>query len=258
MKWLFVVLFLLNVFYFGWEFNSELQLRHLNAGAALDIPAGVESLYLLSELAHLPEERQAPALVPIDKRISSEETDLTHVRDHNVSPEEDIDATEQDRQPICFSYGPIPTADESMLLADWFQKKGARINQRHVYDDDNRLFWVYLTSQEKSAAIKIIEDLKKKGVKDLLMVSQDDLSNIISLGLFSSQSGVNRRLREIEEKGYRPVVVPYHTEKEILWLDVMLSDYNDTLLAAVHSGLPSIYNSVTAVCSEIAFSSINS
>ena len=44
------------------------------------------------------------------------------------------------------------------------------------------------------------------------------MKNSISLGFFRSRDSVNRRLAELNEKGYKPVVVPRFETSDLYWL----------------------------------------
>ena len=96
-----------------------------------------------------------------------------------------------------------------------------------------------------------IQELKDRGINDYRLISHGNLENAISLGLFSSQASVNGRLRELEQKGYKPVVVPYYDNKRLFWVDVRLRESN-VPLDSVFTGFPSRYNYVPVSCDKIA------
>ena len=99
--------------------------------------------------------------------------------------------------------------------------------------------------------MQAIEDLKSKGVSDYRLIETGDLRNAISLGLYSTQASVNKRLNELKNKGYQPVVVPYRDANAIYWLDVKLAGQQD-ILNKMFTEYPARYNSVPVKCSEIA------
>ena len=101
-----------------------------------------------------------------------------------------------------------------------------------------------------------IRELKNKGVTDYRLISRGNLQNAISLGLFTNQASVNNRLRELEQKGYKPVVVPYYDGKRIYWVDVQF-DAETKFLVQVYKGYPSRYKSVPVNCSKIALQMTN-
>ena len=68
-----------------------------------------------------------------------------------------------------------------------------------------------------------VADLENKGIHDLLVIQRGDLKQAISLGVFSSQEAVNRRLAEITKQGYQPVVVPRIEATQRYWLRAHLA-----------------------------------
>jgi hypothetical protein len=153
---------------------------------------------------------------------------------------------------MCFSYGPFTDNRQTEDLMTWFQQQSVAVQQRLETEKDNQLFWIYLKPQaSRDSAIQAIEDLKSKGITDYRLIETGDLRNAISLGLFSTQASVNRRLNELKNKGYQPVVVPYRDAKAIYWIDVKLTDQQD-VLTRMFTEYPSRHNSIPVQCSEIA------
>ena len=57
-----------------------------------------------------------------------------------------------------------------------------------------------------------------------MLVRNGDLKNAISLGLFRSQDSVTRRLEEMSEQGYKPVVVPKFEKTDQYWINASLAE----------------------------------
>lgn len=276
MKWLFILLLVTNAVYLGWEMDRNVQLERANVSSAIKIPAGTQRLELLSELEKPPETRSR---IKLDTELSVDNFNSEPVLPIALNPntEKMIDAlmpesaitqtvdatvieTESDgpstnsyaASTVCYTYGPIPNLKESRLFADWLNERDILYNQRQTDEQGRQLFWVYLAAQgSRASAEAAMKDLKLKGVKDMRLIREGDLSNAISLGLFSSQAAVNRRLNEIKAKGYQSVVVPYSGGKKIHWFDVSVvkdSDYVNDLF----TGFPARFNALPVDCNEIA------
>jgi hypothetical protein len=72
---------------------------------------------------------------------------------------------------------------------------------RHKDEQSQQLFWVDLAQQDsRQEAIVTIKTIRAKGVEDVRLISGRNLQNVISMGLFSSQAAVNKRLSELEKK----------------------------------------------------------
>jgi sporulation related protein len=280
MKWIFILLLLVNVIYLGWEIDRDARLERANLSSAIRVPAGTQRLVLLTELEKLPDVRSriesendfsgesfnSEPVLPIQLNPNTEKIFDTLLTDTSVTeldnrlealgnsmrdmPSESTDSSSA--KTICYTYGPIPNLNESILLSEWLNERGILYKQRQTDEQGKQLFWVYLAPrQSRASAEAAFNDLKQKGVKDMRLIREGDLLNSISLGLFSSQAAVNRRLNEIKTKGYQSVVVPYAGGKKIHWFDVSVvqnSDYVNDLF----TGFPARFNALPVNCNEIA------
>tara|TARA_R110002072_G_scaffold48681_1_gene133020 strand:+ start:35116 stop:35955 length:840 start_codon:yes stop_codon:yes gene_type:complete len=277
MKWLFILLLIANAVYLGWEMDRDVQLERANVSAAIKVPAGTQRLKLLNELEHLPETRSrikldtelsvenfnSEPVLPIALNPNTEKMLDTLMTETAVTTQWDtlamFDEERDDQLPnslpavtVCYTYGPIPSLKESHLFSDWLNTRGILYNHRQTDEQGRQLFWVYLAAQgSRASAEAAMKDLSQKGVKDMRLIREGDLSNAISLGLFSSQASVNRRLNEIKAKGYQSVVVPYSGGNKVYWFDVSViknSDYVNDLF----TGFPARFNALPVDCNEIA------
>ncbi len=277
MKWLFILLLLANVVYLGWEIDRDTSLNRINVVSAIKIPAGTQKLVLLSELDKLPEMRSH---IKLDNKLSVDSYNSEPVMPIEMNPNTmhmmesllaepsiaKLDAQEENtvfnglsesiestsKNVICYTYGPIPNEEESELLSKWLDERDILYKQRQTDEQGKQLFWVYLAPRDsREQAVAAMKDLEQKGVKDIRLIREGDLLNAISLGLFSSQARVNRRLNEIKTKGYQSVVVPYSGGKKIHWFDVSVvqnSNYVDDLF----TGFPARFNALPVDCNTIA------
>lgn len=215
MKLAFVTLLLVNVGLFAWHYD-----RHVEAvtRAALDRPALSESvprLVLLREMAAVPQPRRT--------------ADAVHSAADTAGPRRETmaDVEAADR---CVEAGPFEEAARRDAFRDWLRGYAAALETRTETVRKRQLFWVYLEPASDADARKRIADLQQRGVQDYMLIRRGGLRNAISLGLFSSQDSVNRRLAELSEQGYQPVVVPRYETTDRFWLRAQL--------AAEHEALP--------------------
>ena len=276
MKWLVIILLVINLVYFGWELDRQTRIALGNASEAIIVPPGVKTLALVRELSRPPEGRRPGEDNDInenssevednqvDEPLSIADTDNTDVKlkeefvDELMTQMPDISSNFKlqdvpaDRKTMCFSYGPFPDKNQSSELIDWFQQNNVDVLQRLETGNEKQLFWIYLEpGKSRSSAMQAIEDLKNKGVRDYRLIETGDLRNAISLGLYSTQASVNKRLNELKTKGYQPVVVPYRDANAIYWLDVKLVGQHD-VLNRMFTEFPARFNSVPVNCNEIA------
>ena len=281
MKWFFILLLITNVIYLGWEIDRDAQLSRANVSSAIKIPAGTQKLVLLAEREKLPETRShikldnelsmanfnSEPVLPIELNpntekmmksllsetsISNFDSDLEQKEGHSLSDFTTEPSPSVLDKTVCYTYGPIPNQEESELLSKWLNERGIFYKQRQTDEQGKQLFWVYLAPRDSRAqAEAAMIDLKQKGVKDMRLIREGDLLNAISLGLFSSQASVNRRLNEVKTKGYQSVVVPYSGGEKIHWFDVSVVQ-NSNYVNDLFTGFPARFNALPVDCNAIA------
>ena len=174
--------------------------------------------------------------------------------DNLVAQLPDIDLTGIDAgvgKYYCFSFGPLAEEIMALGLSDWFKSHRAAASMRYKDEQGRQLFWMYLSPQDsKTEALDTIRELKNRGISDYRLINRGNLENAVSLGLFSNQAAVNERLRELQQKGYKPIVVPYYDNKRLYWVDVKLREAG-VPLDKVFEGFPSRYNYVPVDCGKI-------
>lgn len=284
MKWFFIILLVINIIYLGWEIDRDARLTRASASSAIKVPAGTQELVLLSEMEKLPETRShikldhelsmanfnSEPVLPVQLNPNTEKmikSLLPETSGSKSTDESDLlvdteDLSLQDLsaatsiatldKTVCYRYGPIPNQEESELLSKWLNERDISYKQRQTDEQGKQLFWVYLAPRDSRAqAEAAMKDLKQKGIKDMRLIQEGDLLNAISLGLFSSQASVNRRLNEIKAKGYQSVVVPYSGGKKIHWFDVSIIK-NSNYVNDLFTGFPSRFNALPVDCNAIA------
>ncbi|MCG8325067.1 MAG: SPOR domain-containing protein [Thiotrichales bacterium] len=280
MKWLFILLLLANVAYLGWEVDRETGIHIRSRAGQAAAPERAPRLQLLTELAEKPAFRSmliqdmnatipggtdsdTDAGVPA---VTSPSTDFYAAMPDPLSTDDDnlLMKLVRDSGPpaapagsaaaVCFSYGPFAREQDLLELRQWFEQRQYPFAQRLEYEQDQEMFWVYLAPQpDRTQAEATLSELQTQGVRDYRLIRKGSFKNAISLGLFSSQAGVNRRLSELNAKGYQPVVVPYHDNKatRIFWLDVSMQA-KSAITTEVFTGFPARFNSLPRDCDEIA------
>ena len=212
---------------------------------------GIGSDQSVNDYGQLPDEntvQQPYSDVSIEKNFSVEL--VTQMP--NIIASDSVDNSSEEKSFFCLSYGPFTEQQQALELMDWFTEREVTVNERIEKEHSDQLFWIYLSPQEsKENAIHAVEELKKKGIKDYRLINTGDLKNAISLGLFSTQVTVNKRINELKNKGYQPIVVPYRNAKQIYWLDVKV-ERQSNIFAGLFDSEPSRFNSIPVSCSEIA------
>lgn len=204
MKFIAVALLLLNLSLLTWQYRQHVATLAAEQRVQAPLPADAAPLKLLSELEALPAQRDAA-----DGTASPA-----------VSAEVKADVAAAD---VCLAVGPFGDAAARDRVRDWLRDYVAASYARVETVRMKQFFWVYMEPSSDAAAQQSLAELKQRGVTDTLLIRRGEMKNSISLGFFRSQDSVNRRLAELNEKGYRPVVVPRFETSELHWLSARLA-----------------------------------
>lgn len=243
MKWITIFFLLINVAFFGWRLNQQMAQPQTKIAENAPKLASTEKLVLLSEMDALPPLRK-------DSRFPEEESGANQTVDETELLQQ-IPASVNDG--TCMVIGPFNAGqedDDRISIKNWLSVRAIPVSE-HVIDVRTReRYWVYLEPKATEAEARAqVEQLKQQGVSDYYMVTKGDMKNAISLGLFSSQESVNRRLEELAKEGYQPVVVPQHKVAQQVFIQAQLTQEQTNL------SLPDLPESIKVEnkpCSEIA------
>lgn len=250
MKWICLLLLVANIGYFGWTLDQRTRENLQERASALQVSADVPRLRLLSELDQPPTRR----LQVSEQADGDGGPDLVaKLPGISTTLPESLIVPMRLETDACFSFGPFSDNGRAQRLHDWFQTRDTVAELRQEYGNGEQLLWIYLAPETN--AEETLQELRDHGVRDISLIDTGDLENAISLGLFSSQASVNRRLRELKDKGYQPVVVPYSEDRAAYWVDARLlrRDTIEALTRAFPSGL----NYLPVQCDKIALSEPN-
>jgi hypothetical protein len=256
MRWFFLVFLVVNVLYFGWELDKDISMHARNISNALPVPPTATRLSLIREMTKPPRERSTQdTITTVNGGATARGPDaLPSPADELLQDLPDIRPAgppSQLAKAYCFTYGPLPEQSQATGLDDWFRSRHVGTRVRHTDGQGKELFWIYLAPKEsREGAMEVLQELRSKGVSDYRLVRRGNLVNAISLGVFSSLSAVNKRLAELQGKGYKPVVVPYSGVNRIYWVDVKLESLSGDI-EEIFSSYPSRFNSVPVNCDEI-------
>ncbi len=213
MKWLVVLLLAFNVLAFTWQYQQKIAADARHYLQHEPLPEGTPGLVLLTEQGRISGSARNPGADGVEASAPS-----AAGTDGNL------------RQ--CIELGPVEDLTILNRAVDALGAEPDDVRQRTEAVEVKRLFWVYLEPESSDMAQRQLSSLQADGVTDYLMVRRGELENAISLGLFRSQESVSRRLAELTEKGYRPVVIPRIQTRDEYSMTVLLPQGSEALSAA--------------------------
>ncbi|MFT7109722.1 MAG: hypothetical protein ACI843_001384 [Psychrobacter glaciei] len=185
MRWIFFSLLLVNLSYLAYEFSQPEGIKTQET-VDVSVVSGAAPIKLLTELKQ-PETRKV--VVNTDKK-----------------------------SPLCWAVGPYQVELDAqnvyarMLAVDI----PASVDKQLVVVKEE--FWVYLPPlSNKKQAIRKLKELQKREI-DSFIITEGELANGISLGLFSKQSSVDRLVSELKKKRIEPSIKPLQRTRGQYWV----------------------------------------
>jgi len=221
-KWVILFLVLINVAFFGWRLSRDQDA--VVAGAAAPLPTGsamVNRLLLVSEVdADVLRRRRKP---PSQQPESPAQVTDTHLETASVS-RDNVPASPPETDRECYTIGPLDNEDDISALGAWFSAQGSQATLRSDERREASSTWVFLPPLDsRQAADERLREMQAANIDDIYVIPRGDMANAISLGLYSQSDSLQRRISELEERGFTPSLLPRYRTVTASWFDVTTS-----------------------------------
>ena len=121
----------------------------------------------------------------------------------------------------CLTIGPFDTASEVQQAGAWLKSAGISYATRTRVDKVVSSYWVYLPPlASRAAAMRMLRELDRRGIRNHIIVQQPGLNYAISLGLYDLPDNAHARLAELARKGVRAKQQTRYRSRTRYWLDV--------------------------------------
>jgi hypothetical protein len=221
MKWLFLLLLIVNIAIFGWGYQQE-QIPKPVVEAGEDIG----HMRLISELA---EESKAEGGAKPKQEEEAEPQPVTEIGEQVASadtkPEQttsEEDAPEQSTKPQqgevavsrCGVIGPLKDRQEAKEIVEDLSQSELKAKLERKIEKEQIGFWVVIPPVEDgSQAQAKIEELAKVGVEDIWHFRGGGMKNAISLGMFAKKENAEKLSQEVLAKGFETEMRPRYINK---------------------------------------------
>ena len=213
MRYVFWLLLLINLGFFGWHFLQP-------ENTASPLPAadpGVEKLVLVTEAESARKAAGAAAArqamkppVETETKASAEPESKPETPKEPEQPS--VAATETEAQPepeprepaVCYALGLFDTPEEAETAQARLSKQGIQATRMEDYRG-RMIYYVYLPPYPSlQQAQKVANELAKKGIRDYQVLVSPAKKNAISLGVYSIKDTADIRMDQIQKLGYAP------------------------------------------------------
>jgi len=124
---------------------------------------------------------------------------------------------------VCLVLGPLAEESSVGRLVAWAEARGGTATTRKEILGRKDAHWMYLGPfADLTAARRESDRLQALGVSDHLAVRHEELGPVVSLGLYSSAEGLERRVAALRAVGIEPDVVPRGPRTTRWWVDARL------------------------------------
>lgn len=223
MKALFLTLLLANVLFFAWvQWHTPGDER---LGAAAASPVATLQLATEAQASTAPasgqeagtaRESQAPVEAPAVE--STPPAEQATVAISNTGRGDLLTSVIR-----CVSIGPFRDLAETTQASATLRGAGYDPRTRVAEGDVWAGLWVYLDDlPSREEAQRAMTLLKRRGISDAYIMPSADLTNDISLGVFSEPARAQRRAEEIKTLGFTPTIADRTRRGTVYWVDLDL------------------------------------
>jgi hypothetical protein len=242
-KWIILCLVLINATFFGWQLSRDQEVvASGETPPATTSAAMVNRLLLVSEVESsvlrqrrdlLP--RQAVATPRSPVRIPESHNDAASVSLGEVL------AMPPDADRECYTVGPLENEDDISALSAWFNAQDSQATLRNDERRETVSTWVFMAPLEsREAADARVVEMQAANIEDIYVIPRGDMANAISLGLYSQNDTLQRRVTELEERGFTPSVLPRYRTVTASWFDVAASAARPMTVAVLDQIFPDL------------------
>ena len=219
MKWIALVLLVLNLSYCTWQ---TLGINHAKAEdrASLWRPAG-DQLLLWEEWGGDEVLQEAGSASPPEAEPEPPPVATAAVAAPDVVDPEP--AADEPQPQACYTLGPFYLVHDVSRVAEVFETRGVTTRQRAAAERKQGGFWVFIPPRPTLRnAREVLRQLQGNGIHDPLIITEGRRANAISVGVYSSQVNAEERHDAILQLGYTAEIEPLQHTQPVYWLDVEL------------------------------------
>ena len=218
MKWIVLVLLVLNLSYCAWQ---TLGINHANAEdrASLWRPVG-DRLLLWEEWEGDVASQETGSASPPEAEPEPPPAVTAAAAPDVVDPEP---AADEPRPQACYTLGPFYLVHDVSRVAAVFETHSVTTQQRAAAERKQGGFWVFIPPRPTLRdARAVLRQLQGSGIRDPLIIAEGRRGNAISVGVYSSEVKAGERRDAILQLGYTAEIEPLQHTQPVYWLDVEL------------------------------------
>ncbi len=214
MKVFFGLLLILNVAFAAFQWLVPYQ--HLFAEAP-KIEAA-EQLQLLSEADTIPSP-EPEVVAEIEAETDAIAEAVARIEQEIESQRQPLVTEDTSDQRMCYTIGPIKDKARAIEISGRYSSREVGTELKSSLDKQYLGMMVYIDEHEtRAAAVKTANELSAKGIRDHIIVNQEERPHLLSLGVFGLKRNAERLKARVEKLGFPVETEARYRERTIFWL----------------------------------------
>ncbi len=128
----------------------------------------------------------------------------------------------------CITIGPFSLVSDVSQAAGYFMDEDVSAQQRAAAAKRRAGFWVYIPPQRSlNEAREVLHYLQANDIEDALIIAEGSKENSISVGVYANENKAERRKKVIDAIGYTVNIEPLYRTQPQYWLDLELWTANE-------------------------------
>ena len=232
LQWSVVALFILNLVVpfapSGDDVIPELQVADVGEILLISTPA-TEDMHSLEEQFVLPTSDMA--MIEPNNSMPHQSPVIVANQSIEVQPLPEVDVEiPVNKQLLCYEIGPITDDEMEGYFRDVLMPKGMALQTQMVKHQEPIGFWVFIPPLRSKALGRLkVEEIKLKGVKDVVLLTRNNPRYAISLGIYHDKKFATKRLLEIEALGFEAKLDVRYKSLDEKWLFVEVEKRDDII-----------------------------
>lgn len=122
-------------------------------------------------------------------------------------------------QTVCYAVGPFKDKTRALEISGRYSASNIETSLKSSNEKEYMGIMVYLGGHEsREQATRTAEKLASQGIRDYIIVNEDDKSNVLSLGVFSLKKNADRLSEKLRRMNYPVKNEARYRDRTIYWL----------------------------------------
>lgn len=132
-------------------------------------------------------------------------------------------------QQVCYTIGPFKDKTRALEISGRYTANKVKTELKSSKEKEYLGIMVYLSGHEtRDQAVKTAEKLTTQGIRDYLIVNEEDKSNVLSLGVFGLKRNADRLSEKLRKLNYDVQNEARYRDRTIYWLYYQQSNESES------------------------------